>query len=125
MHKIRYFLLFLVCNDYLSRQYCFLIILTKFEVNSKATAKFLQDLLICLEMTLAAFAHSFAFSYNEFTDYSKINKNIYTSFTSVLNMKDIISDAESTFIIQDEENDTQMEDIKLSQSSNEEIVKML
>jgi len=57
-------------------QFCFLILLTKFDVFSHQTASFIQDMLICLEMVVAAIAHSFAFSYKDFVDYSKAQNPI-------------------------------------------------
>lgn len=53
-------------------QSCFLIILTKFQFFSHEKACFMQDMLICLEMVVAAIAHSFAFSYKDFVDYSRL-----------------------------------------------------
>lgn len=92
-------------------QSCFLIILTKFEVFHPQTAKFLQDMLICLEMVFAAIAHSFAFSYKDFIDYSKPDPPMLKNLGRVLNVKDIIHDAESTFINSEENSDLQMEEI--------------
>ena len=61
-------------------------------------------MLICFEMVVAAIAHSFAFSYKDFIDYSR-TESIMTNLgkvcfilKKVLNVKDIITDAENTFI---------------------------
>lgn len=92
-------------------QCCFLMVLTKFDIFHHQTAKFLQDLLICLEMVIAAIAHSFAFSYKDFIDYSKLDNPILKNFGKVLNVKDLIDDAENTFIKKQEINDLQLEEI--------------
>jgi hypothetical protein len=92
-------------------QSCFLIILTKFDVFHHHTAKFLQDLLICLEMVFAAIAHTFSFSYKDFIDYSRLDTPIFKNLGKVLNVKDLIDDAENTFIKAQENNDMQMEEI--------------
>lgn len=87
------------------------MVLVKFNVFEYQTAKFLQDLLICLEMVFAAIAHSFAFSYSDFIDYSKLDNPILVNFGKVLNVKDLIDDAENTFIKQQDINDMQLEEI--------------
>jgi len=92
-------------------QSCFLMVLTKFDIFHHLTAKFLQDLLICLEMVFAAIAHSFAFSYRDFIDYSKLDNPILKNFGKVLNVKDLIDDAENTFMKHQEINDLQLEEI--------------
>lgn len=68
-------------------------------------------MLICLEMVFAAIAHSFAFSYKDFIDYSKLDNPILKNFGKVLNVKDLLDDAENTFIKVQENNDLQMEEI--------------
>jgi len=92
-------------------QSCFLIALTKFNVFEHHTAKFMQDMLICLEMVFAAVAHSCSFSYKDFIDYSKLDNPILTNLGKVLNVKDLIDDAENTFIKTEINNDMQMEEI--------------
>jgi hypothetical protein len=94
-------------------QCCFLVLLTKFDIFNHFTAKFLQDMLICLEMVFAAIAHSFAFSYKDFIDYSKLNNPIFKNLGKVLNVKDLIDDAENTFIKQQEDNVMQLEEFAL------------
>jgi hypothetical protein len=92
-------------------QSCFLITLTKFNIFDHQIAKFLQDMLICLEMVFAAIAHSFAFSYKDFIDYSKLDTPIFKNLGKVLNVKDLIDDAEKTFIQIHDDNDLQLEEI--------------
>ena len=87
------------------------MVLTKFGVFQYQTAKFLQDLLICLEMVFAAIAHSFAYSYQDFIDYSKLDNPILENFGKVFSVKDLIDDAENTFIKQHDINDMQLEEI--------------
>jgi hypothetical protein len=92
-------------------QSCFLVILTKVDIFQHHTAKFLQDVLICLEMVFAAIAHSFAFSYKDFIDYSKLDNPIFRNLGKVLNVKDLLDDAENTFIKARDIDDLQMEEI--------------
>ncbi len=94
-------------------QSCFLVILQKFDFFQGHTAKFLQDMLICIEMVFAAVAHSFAFSYRDFIDYSKLNNPIFRNLGRVLNVGDLIDDAENTFI-KTPDDDRQMEDLAFS-----------
>jgi hypothetical protein len=89
-------------------QFCFLIILTKFKIFSNQTARFIQDMCICIEMVIAAIGHSFAFSYKDFIDYSKFEYPILKNLGKVLNVKDLIDDAERTFITEDENLESQM-----------------
>lgn len=49
-------------------------------------------------MLIAAIAHNFAFSYFDFVDYSKSNDQLYKNLKSVINVSDIIDDAEIAFI---------------------------
>jgi len=79
-------------------QTCFLVLLIKVGVLSPETSKFLQGMLICFEMVIAAIAHSFAFSYSDFIDYSKNNNPILSNLGKVLNVKDLIVDVENTFM---------------------------
>lgn len=92
-------------------QSCFLIMLTKCNVFSNRNSKFLQDMLICLEMVFAAIAHSFAFSYKDFIDYSKLDTPIFKNLGRVLDVKDLIDDAEKTFIKNQVNNDVQLEEM--------------
>ena len=62
-------------------------------------------------MVIAAIAHSFAFSYKDFIDYSKLENPIFKNLGRVLDVKDLIDDAETTFIKQHEKDDMQLEDI--------------
>ena len=62
-------------------------------------------------MVFAAIAHSFAFSYRDFIDYSKLDNPILKNFGKVLNVKDLIDDAENTFMKHQEINDLQLEEI--------------
>jgi len=72
--------------------------LSKVGFLSYQTSKFLQDMLICFEMVIAAIAHSFAFSYADFIDYSKNKNPILSNLGKVLNVNDLIVDVEKTFI---------------------------
>lgn len=62
-------------------------------------------------MVFAAIAHSFAFSYKDFIDYSKLDNPIFRNLGRVLNVKDLIDDAENTFIKARDIDDLQMEEI--------------
>lgn len=75
-------------------------------------------MLICLEMVFAAIAHSFAFSYKDFIDYSKLNNPIFKNLGKVLNVKDLIDDAENTFIKHQEDNVMQLEEFALLKDSH-------
>jgi len=92
-------------------QSCFIILLTKFNFFSNRDAKILQDILICFEMVIAAIAHSFAFSYKDFIDYSKLENPIFRNLGRVLDVKDLFDDAEKTFIKNHEKHNFQLEDI--------------
>jgi hypothetical protein len=89
-------------------QFCFLILLTKFDIFTSQTARFIQDMLICIEMVIAAIGHSFAFSYKDFIDYSKLEYPILKNLGKVLNVQDLIDDAERTFITEEENYESQM-----------------
>jgi hypothetical protein len=89
-------------------QFCFLILLTKFGVLTVQTARFIQDMCVCIEMVIAAIGHGFAFSYKDFIDYSKLDYPILRNLGKVLNVKDLIDDAERTFITEEENYENQM-----------------
>lgn len=93
-------------------QSCFLNVMSKMQIFSIRNSKFLQDGLICFEMVFAAIAHNFAFSYTDFTDYSKMQKTIFKNLGRVLDVKDLIDDAEKTFIKKEEKEDVQLVDIR-------------
>lgn len=94
-------------------QSCFLNIMRKFHIFTIRDAKFLQDGLICFEMVFAAIAHNFAFSYKDFLDYSKRQNPIFKNLGRVLDVKDLIYDAENTFIKNEENEDVQLIDLKI------------
>ena len=77
MYKIRYFFFILakLFIDYTYKSQCFS------PSNSKIFARY-----------------SFAFSYKDFIDYSKLDNPILSNLSKVLNVKDLIDDAENTFI---------------------------
>lgn len=60
-------------------------------------AKLIQSLLMCFEMMLASVAQSIAFSHKDFVDYSFEKHEIYSNLKTVIDVTDIIDDAESTF----------------------------
>ena len=62
-------------------------------------------------MVIAAIAHSFAFSYKDFIDYSKLENPIFRNLGRVLDVGDLIDDAEKTFIKTMEHDDVQLEEI--------------
>lgn len=92
-------------------QSCFLILLAKFEIFTQKNSKLLQELLICFEMVIAAIAHSFAFSYKDFIDYSKPENPFFKNLGKVLDVKDLLADAEKTFMKNQENDDLQLEEI--------------
>ena len=92
-------------------QSCFIILLTKLNFFSNRNSKFLQDFLICFEMVIAAIAYSFAFSYKDFIDYSKLENPIFKNLGRVLDVKDLFDDAEHTFIKRHKKDNFQLEDI--------------
>jgi hypothetical protein len=72
-------------------------------ITDRNTALFYQDFLILLESAVAAIAQSYAFSYEEFINGNKISKPILTNLSQILSMKDVISDAKSAFVDEEEE----------------------
>jgi hypothetical protein len=62
-------------------------------------------------MVIAAIAHSFAFSYKDFIDYSKLENPIFKNLGRVLDVKDLFDDAEDTFIKRHKKDNFQLEDI--------------
>lgn len=60
-------------------------------------ATYYQDYIILLEMAIAGIIFNFVFTYEDFCDFSKPKKPILTNLSKVLSMKDLISDAKSTF----------------------------
>jgi len=92
-------------------QSCLIIILTKFKIFSNRNSNFLQNMLICFEMVIAAIAHSFAFSYKDFIDYSKQENPIFKNLGRVLDVKDLFDDAENTFIKKHKKDNFQLKDI--------------
>jgi len=93
-------------------QSCFLNIMRNMHIFSIRDSKFLQDGLICFEMVFAAIAHNFAFSYKDFLDYSKKQNPIIKNLGRVLDVKDLIDDAENTFIKDEANEDVQLIDIR-------------
>jgi len=60
-------------------------------------ATYYQDYIILLEMAIAGIVFSFVFTYEDFCDFSKPKKPILTNLSKVLSMKDLITDAKTTF----------------------------
>lgn len=58
---------------------------------------------MCFEMMLASIAHNFAFSHKDFVDYSQQDIKFYSNLKTVINVTDIIDDAESAFTDSNEE----------------------
>lgn len=76
-----------------------LVILNFFDETS---SKIIGSLFLCFEMVVASIMQSFAFPHYEYLDYSYgyqdlKSKNIFSGIKSVINVIDIIDDAESTF----------------------------
>lgn len=86
-----------------------------------------QDFIICLEMTIAAIAYSFTFSYSDFVDGTKSKKPILNNLKivnffvikmcnfvcfEVLNVKDVISEAKNAFVDEEEIYETPMRVVK-------------
>lgn len=84
-------------------QNCFFLIGEKMEIFMPENCKLYECMLICFEMSLAAIAHNFAFSYKDYVDYSIQNSEVYKNLKSVMNVTDLINDAENTFSNEDEE----------------------
>ncbi len=53
---------------------------------------FLQDLVICIEMFVAAVAHYFSFSYRPFVDLAAEPQNCFASFKSMWDFSDVQKD---------------------------------
>jgi len=92
------FVLFFSYWQTIAFQLCFQLKIIELE-----DAKLFQSLLMCFEMMLASIAHSFAFSHSDFVDYSRNNHEFISNLKSVMNVVDIIEDAESTFTNNDSE----------------------
>mmetsp|Transcript_17547 Transcript_17547/g.18194 ORF Transcript_17547/g.18194 Transcript_17547/m.18194 type:complete len:204 (-) Transcript_17547:62-673(-) len=60
-------------------------------------AKIYQSLLMCFEMMVASVALGFAFSHWDFVDYSRDNNQFINNLKSVIDVSDLIEDAESVF----------------------------
>lgn len=97
-------------------QTCFLKICWVMKLVEFENAKIYQSLLVCFEMMIASIAHSFAFSHTDFVDYSKSENQIYKKFKSVIDVTDLIDDAEVTFI--HECDDKQLVDMNVESKNN-------
>jgi len=64
----------------------------------------IQNFLICIEMFILSFAHSFAFSYSDFVTNVKNQRALLQNLGSVLSVKDVIHDARRTFITKNDDN---------------------
>ena len=60
-------------------------------------------------MVFAAIAQSFAFSYKEFVTSSKSKTNMFHTIGNVLNVKDVITDAHSTFMNDEKKSEEEVE----------------
>jgi len=69
-------------------------------------------------MVIASIAHSFAFSYKDFIDYSKLENPIFKNLGRVLDVQDLFDDAEKTFIKMHEKDNFQLEDIDCNAINN-------
>eukprot|EP01016_Furgasonia_blochmanni_P037909 TRINITY_DN4518_c0_g1_i1.p1 TRINITY_DN4518_c0_g1~~TRINITY_DN4518_c0_g1_i1.p1 ORF type:complete len:294 (+),score=38.36 TRINITY_DN4518_c0_g1_i1:95-883(+) len=78
---------------------------------AESIANFYQDFIICLEMVIAAIAHSRVFSYQDFVDINQKPKPILTNLSTVLNVGDVIDDAKHTFIDQEKQYDMPLQDL--------------
>jgi hypothetical protein len=65
----------------------------------ESKAEYLQNFLICIEMLVASIAHTYAFSYEEFSKDIKERKPLFDNLMDVLDVGDVVDDAHSTFIL--------------------------
>lgn len=98
-------------------QSCLFTILSKFNIFDKETSNQIQSLIISIEMVFAAIAQSIAFDSSPFVDSQQKKSNMLRTIGYVLNVKDVLNDAHSTFIKDpnywknNEIQESQMEDI--------------
>lgn len=52
----------------------------------------LQDFLICIEMCLAAIAHHYSFSYEQFVQPNQVNQSWFRSFLAMWDVSDVQRD---------------------------------
>lgn len=67
----------------------------------------MQNYLLAGEVVLAAFAQNVAFEHHVYIDRTGRNggtQNLVKTFSTVLNVKDVLSDAHTTFLVSDQEN---------------------
>ncbi|OMJ67555.1 hypothetical protein SteCoe_35248 [Stentor coeruleus] len=71
------------------------------EMSAQAMALMFQNVLVCIEMLVASFAHSLAFSYEEYSEelekvYEPINKNMANNIKSILSAQDVIKEVKES-----------------------------
>mmetsp|Transcript_5502 Transcript_5502/g.4682 ORF Transcript_5502/g.4682 Transcript_5502/m.4682 type:complete len:172 (+) Transcript_5502:162-677(+) len=72
---------------------------------------FYNDYFILLEMAIASFAFAHVFTWEDFEDYMKQPKPILNNLSKVLSMNDLIKDAKSTFVDEEEEYERPLNDM--------------
>jgi len=82
-----------------------------FQIIEIENAKIYQSLLMCFEMMLASIGQSFAFSHTDYVDYSLSDHHIIKNIQTVINVTDLIDDAESTFTKDTDKEDKPLNDI--------------
>ena len=93
-------------------QSCLFVLLTQLDVITSAQSTAFQNQLICVEMVVAAIAQSFAFSPEDFIDESgRSHKPLLKNFGKVLNVKDVIKDAHTTFLKKEPKHDFDMTEL--------------
>ena len=93
-------------------QSCLFVLLTQLDVITSAQSTAFQNQLICVEMVAAAVAQSFAFSPEDFIDESgRSHKPLLKNFGKVLNVKDVIKDAHTTFLKKEPKHDFDMTEL--------------
>jgi len=88
-------------------------------IKNRETALFYQDFVILMESALAAFAQSYAFTYREFIDMTKSPKPILANLSQILSMKDVLSDAKSAFVDEEDEYEKPLKEFVTNEFDNE------
>jgi len=105
-----------------------IFVLHKFDVfgdhrNPKILEKaiFYQDYIVLFEMVIAGICFNYVFSYEDFYDLAKPAKPVFENLGKVLNMKDLLDDAKSTFVDDQEDYDTPLKDLSYYIESQDEV----
>jgi len=80
------------------------VLLQTLNLLEEAQATKVQNYLLAGEVVLAAFAQNVAFEHHVYIDKTKngrSSKDLVKTFSTVLNVKDVLSDAHTTFLVSD------------------------